>query len=62
MQFVDDIKKGDLVSIDIDDPNLVRRFYITYHKEKYFTKTIAEFVAVVNNWSTQYMESLSSMR
>ena len=57
---IDDIRKGDLVSIYVDDPNLVRRFYITYHKEKYFTRTIAEFVAVVNNWSTEYMKSLTA--
>ncbi len=56
---IDDIKKGDLVSIDIEDPNLIRKFYITYHKEKYFTKTIAEFVAVVNSWATEYMNSLT---
>ena len=59
---VDDIKKGDLVSIDIDDPNLVRRFYITYHKEKYFTKTIAEFVAEVESWTADYMAALKSFR
>ena len=59
---IDDIRKGDLVSIDVDDPNLVRRFYITYHKEKYFTKTIAEFVAAVNSWAADYMESSASFR
>lgn len=58
----EDIKKGDLVSIDIDDPNLVRRFFIAYHKEKYFTKTIAEFVASVNRWSAEYMEILNTER
>ena len=54
----DDIRKGDLVSIDIDDSSLVRRFYITYHKEKYFTKTISEFVAAVESWTAEYMAAL----
>jgi len=54
-----DIRKGDLVSIDVDDPNLVRRFYLTYHKEKYFTKSIAEFIATTNHWSGEYMKTLS---
>ncbi len=54
-----DIKRGDLVAINVNDPNLTRRFYITYHKEKYFTKSIAEFIALTNQWSTEYMKTLS---
>jgi DNA-binding transcriptional LysR family regulator len=54
-----EIKRGDLVAIDIDDPNLVRKFYLTYHKEKYFTKSIAEFIAKSNQWAADYMKTLS---
>jgi DNA-binding transcriptional LysR family regulator len=54
-----EIRRGDLVAIGIDDPNLVRRFYLTYHKEKYFTKSIAEFIAITNQWAGDYMKTLT---
>jgi DNA-binding transcriptional LysR family regulator len=55
-----ELNRGDLVAIDIDDPNLIRKFYLTYHKEKYFTKSIAEFITISNQWAADYMKTLSN--
>ena len=51
----DDIKRGDLVSVRIKDDNLNRKYYIAYHKEKYLTKTLAEFMSGTYKWSAEYM-------
>ncbi len=50
-----EIKRGELASLNINDKGLTRKYYITYHKEKYFTKTIAEFIAITYQWSNEYM-------
>ncbi len=55
-----EIKNGDLVVLNINDEGLKRKFYITYHKEKYITKIIAEFIAISYQWAEKYIKEESS--
>ncbi len=50
-----EIGNGDLVVVDIAGVNLKRQYYITYHKDKYFTKTIADFISLTAQWTDEYM-------
>lgn len=51
-----EIKRGDLATLNVNDSYLSRKYYITYHKEKYFTKILAEFISIVHQWSEDYMK------
>ncbi|MCL2480310.1 MAG: LysR family transcriptional regulator [Spirochaetaceae bacterium] len=52
-----EIARGDLVRVEINAPELKRKYFLTYHKEKYFTKIMNEFIEITNNWSKEYMKS-----
>ena len=52
-----EVKRGDLVAVKINAPELKRKYFLTYHKEKYFTKIISEFVEITNKWSKDYMKN-----
>lgn len=51
-----EIKRGDLATLNVNDSYLSRKYYIAYHKEKYFTKILAEFISIVHQWSEDYMK------
>lgn len=50
-----EIGNGDLIVVDIAGVKLKRQYYITYHKDKYFTKTIADFISLTAQWTDEYM-------
>jgi len=54
-----EIARGDLVRININAPELKRKYYLTYHKEKYFTKIMTEFIEITYKWSKEFMKNLS---
>ncbi len=54
-----ELKRGDLVAINVNAPELKRKYFITYHKEKYFTKIITEFTEMAYKWSNEYMKNYS---
>jgi len=51
-----EIARGDLVRIEVNAPELKRKYFLVYHKEKYFTKIITEFIDITHNWSKEYMK------
>ena len=51
-----ELKRGDLVGIDLNVPELTRKYFLTYHKEKYFTRIITEFIEMTYKWSNDYMQ------
>ena len=55
-----EVKRGDLVCVKINAPELKRKYFLTYHKEKYFTKTITEFIELTYKWSEEYMKNSNS--
>ncbi|MCL2705981.1 MAG: LysR family transcriptional regulator [Spirochaetaceae bacterium] len=53
-----EIAKGDLVHVKINAPELKRKYFLTYHKEKYFTKIMNEFIEITYKWTKEYMKSI----
>ena len=49
-----EIRRGDLAAIKINDCSLTRKYYITYHREKYFTRTISDFMEITKAWAGDY--------
>jgi len=50
-----EIQRGDLACLNINDIGLKRKYYIAYHKEKYFTKSIAEFISITYKWAKDFI-------
>ena len=54
-----EIKRGDLVRIEVNAPELKRKYFLIYHKEKYFTKIMNEFIDITHKWSKEFMKDFS---
>jgi len=53
-----EIKHKILKAIIIKDSSLVRKFYMIYHKDKYFSQYLNFFIDTVKNWAKTYKESI----
>jgi len=56
-----EIKHKILKAIVIEDPLLIRKFYMIYHKDKYFSLYLNLFIDTVKNWAKQYEESIKKI-
>lgn len=56
-----EIKHNILKAIIIKDPLLVRKFYMIYHKDKYFSQYLNFFIDTVKNWAKKYKESIQNI-
>jgi len=49
-----EVQAGDLVALHIDDSLLTRKFYMIYHKDKYFSENLKNFIDIMFEWSERY--------
>ena len=54
----EELKNGTLAEVTVAGESFRRRYYINYYNEKYFTKTLADFVAMATSWAADYMNEL----
>jgi len=54
----EEVKHGTLKAILIKDNSLIRKFYMIYHKNKYFSPALNLFINTVNQWTSNYCNSL----
>ena len=48
------IRTGKLIGIPISDQSLKRKFYMIYHKDKYFSDPFQSLIKKVNQWTSKY--------
>jgi len=49
-----EVASGDLVAIHINDSFLTRKFYMIYHKDKYFSENLQSFIDIMVKWADAY--------
>ena len=49
-----EVTSGDLVAIHINDSFLTRKFYMIYHKDKYFSENLQSFIDIMVQWANAY--------
>lgn len=49
-----EVQSGDLVALHIDDSLLSRKFYMIYHKDKYFSENLKSFMNIMFEWCEAY--------
>ena len=49
-----EVASGDLVALYIDDSSLTRKFYMIYHKDKYFSENLQCFIDIMFQWANAY--------
>ncbi len=49
-----EVLSGDLVALHIDDSLLSRKFYMIYHKDKYFSENLKSFIDIMFQWADRY--------
>jgi len=54
----DEIKNGTLKAVPIADNPLIRKFYMIYHKDKYFSQILNYFIEVTGQWTSRYKRTL----
>ena len=54
----EELKNGTLAEITVAGETFHRRYYINYYNEKYFTKTLTDFVSMATSWAADYMKNL----
>lgn len=57
----DEIKNGTLKAVPVADHPLIRKFYMIYHKDKYFSQLLNYFIDVAHRWASGYTQSLHKM-
>ncbi|MBR4160023.1 MAG: hypothetical protein IKT97_08250, partial [Spirochaetia bacterium] len=50
----EELKNGTLAEVAVAGEEFHRRYYINYYNEKYFTKTLADFVTMATSWAADY--------
>ena len=51
----EELKSGALAEVTVAGEEFHRRYYINYYNEKYFTKTLADFVTMATGWAADYL-------
>ena len=49
-----EVLSGELVALHIDDSLLSRKFYMIYHKDKYFSDNLKNFMDIMLDWAKNY--------
>ncbi|MCL2704775.1 MAG: LysR family transcriptional regulator [Spirochaetaceae bacterium] len=49
-----EVASGELVAIHINDSFLTRKFYMIYHKDKYFSENLQSFIDIMVQWANAY--------
>jgi LysR family transcriptional regulator, transcriptional activator of the cysJI operon len=57
----EEIQKGELKFINIEDEALYRTFYLIYCKDKYFSQPLRNFIEIMMEWSKNYSENIIGM-
>jgi DNA-binding transcriptional LysR family regulator len=47
-----------LIAIPLSDPSMTRKFYMVYHKDKYLSESLQNFIDMVFKWAADYMQAL----
>jgi DNA-binding transcriptional LysR family regulator len=55
----EEIEAGRLKAIPLSDPSMTREFYMIYHKDKYLSESLQNFIATVFEWATEYSVGLT---
>jgi len=49
-----EVASGELVALHINDSFLTRKFYMIYHKDKYFSENLKSFIDIMEQWAAAY--------
>ena len=49
-----EVASGELVAVHINDSFLTRKFYMIYHKDKYFSENLQSFIDIMVKWANAY--------
>ena len=49
-----EVKTGELTELHIDDSLLTRKYYMIYHKDKYFSDNLRKFTDIMLEWAKNY--------
>ena len=52
------IERGEIVTLPFPGPPMTRKFYLVYHKDKYFSALLQRLLDRVSRWSADYTHSL----
>jgi len=55
----EEIQTGKLKAIPLSDQSMKRKFYMIYHKDKYFSEPLQGLIEMVHHWSSEYTQGLS---
>ena len=55
----EEIRDKRLIAIPLSDPSMTRRFYMVHHKDKYLSESLQNFIAMIFNWSVEYMRLIN---
>jgi DNA-binding transcriptional LysR family regulator len=55
----EEIQTGKLKAIPLSDQSMKRKFYMVYHKDKYFSESLQGLIEVVYRWASEYTQGLS---
>lgn len=55
----EEIQTGKLKAIPLSDRSMKRKFYMVYHKDKYFSEPLKSLIEMVYQWASEYTQGLS---
>ena len=55
----EEIQTGKLKAIPLSDRSMKRKFYMVYHKDKYFSEPLKSLIEMVHHWASEYTQGLS---
>jgi len=55
----EEIQTGKLKAIPLSDSSMKRKFYLVYHKDKYFSEPLKSLIEMVYHWASEYTQGLS---
>lgn len=55
----EEIQAGKLIAIPLTGGTIRRKFFMAYHKDKYFSEALQKFVDCVYQWADEYAKSIS---
>lgn len=54
----DEVETGLLKAVPIADPLMKHRYYLAYHRDKYFSEMLQELIDTADQWAAAYAENL----
>lgn len=55
----EEVRAGKLAAVPLTDGTIRRKFFMVYHKDKYFSEALQRFVDAVYQWSDEYAKTIS---